>query len=79
MNFVWQINEKNKKKFNFKRNAGNSKRAKVPSSPKGKLGLIHSQNVNTHTHTHLLPPNSLCSQGDEISNDEIKWGDNFLT
>ena len=32
------------------RNAGNSIRAKVPSSPKGKLGLVHTQNVNT-THT----------------------------
>ena len=36
---------------------GNSKRAKVPSSPKGKLGCVHSRNVNT-THT-LSEQNSL--------------------
>ena len=33
------------------RNVGSSKRAKVLSYPKGKLGRVHSRSVNTNTHT----------------------------
>ena len=47
------------------RNVGTSKRAKVPSSPTGKLGCVHSLNessqthTHTHTHTTLYEQNSL--------------------